>query len=267
MQPSPVKELALSAGILVFQPTGLKTETDLQHICELSPDLMVVVAYGMILPVTILDLFPSGCINIHASLLPRWRGAAPIQRAILAGDRETGISIMRMEQGLDTGPVYLARTIPVLPIDDAGSLHDRLAALGATCIVEALPQIAAGTLVPVPQQSDGITYAHKVTKPEAAIDWQRDSVEVDRQIRAFNPYPGAFSKLRSESVKIWHGVAIAGTRGMPGEILSCGPHGIDVACGNGALKVTELQKAGGKRLPAADFLRGLSLEPGECFAS
>ena len=265
--PSEVKQLALRRGLPLAQPPTLRGEEIMAQLRSTAAQAMVVAAYGLILPGAILDLFPAGCINIHASLLPRWRGAAPIQRAILAGDRETGISIMRMEQGLDTGPVYLTRTIPILPDDDAGSLHDRLAALGASSIVDALPQIADGTLAPAPQPGKGITYAHKITKLEAAIDWQRDALEVDRQVRAFNPFPGAFSLLRREPVKIWHGVAIAGGQGVAGEILSCGPHGIDVACGNGTLKITELQKAGGRRLPAAEFLRGLSLEPGERFAS
>jgi methionyl-tRNA formyltransferase len=265
--PSAVKQLALHHRLTLAQPQTLRNEEIFSQLRSTAAQAMVVAAYGLILPSGVLDLFPAGCINIHASLLPRWRGAAPIQRAILAGDRETGISIMRMEQGLDTGPVYLTRTIPILPDDSAGSLHDRLAALGANCIVQALPQIADGTLAPAPQPSDGITYAHKVTKSEAAIDWQGDSLEVDRQVRAFNPFPGAFSLLRSEPVKIWRGLASARGQGAPGEILGCGPDGIDVACGTGMLKITELQKAGGRRLTAAEFLRGLSPVPGERFGS
>ncbi len=265
--PSPVKQLASHSGLAIAQPQTLRSDEILTQLRSISAQAMVVAAYGLILPSAVLDLFPVGCINIHASLLPRWRGAAPIQRAILAGDRETGISIMRMEQGLDTGPVYLARTIPILPDDSAGSLHDRLAALGAHCIVQALPQIANGALMPVPQPADGISYAHKITKPEAAIDWKHDSEEVDRQIRAFNPFPGAFSLLRSETVKIWRGFASASGHGAPGEILGCGSDGIAVACGNGMLKITELQKSGGRRLSAAEFLRGLSPAPGERFGS
>ena len=265
--PSAVKQLALRHGLTVAQPQTLRNQEIFALLRSTAAQAMVVAAYGLILPSAVLDLFPAGCINIHASLLPRWRGAAPIQRAILAGDRETGISIMRMEEGLDTGPVYLTRTIPILPDDSAGSLHDRLAGLGARCIVQALPQIADGTLAPAPQSSDGITYAHKITKPEAAIDWQRDSLEVDRQVRAFNPFPGAFSLLRNEPVKIWRGFASARGQGAPGEILGCGPDGIDVACGKGMLKITELQKAGGRRLTAAEFLRGLSPVPGERFGS
>ena len=265
--PSAVKLLALRHGVTVAQPQTLRNEEILAQLCATAAQAMVVAAYGLILPSAVLDLFPAGCINIHASLLPRWRGAAPIQRAILAGDRESGISIMHMEQGLDTGPVYLARTIPILPDDSAGSLHDRLAALGARCIVESLPQIATGALAPVPQPTDGISYAHKITKPEAAIDWQRDSLEVDRQIRAFNPLPGAFSLLRNEPVKIWRAFASDRGPGAPGEILACSADGIEVACGKGMLKITELQKAGSRRLSAAEFLRGSPPVPGERFGS
>lgn len=265
--PSAVKQLASHRGLAIAQPQTLRNDEILTQLRSISAQAMVVAAYGLILPSAVLDLFPAGCINIHASLLPRWRGAAPIQRAILAGDRETGISIMRMEQGLDTGPVYLARAIPILPDDSTGSLHDRLAALGARCIVQALAQIANGALVPSPQPADGISYAHKITKPEAAIDWKRDSQEVDRQVRAFNPFPGAFSLLRSETVKIWRGFAAASGQGAPGEILGCGSDGIAVACGKGMLKITELQKSGGRRLSAAEFLRGLSPAPGERFGS
>jgi methionyl-tRNA formyltransferase len=264
--PGAVKQLALRQCLTVAQPQTLRNNEEFfAQLRWAAAQAMVVAAYGLIVPSAMLDLFPAGCINIHASLLPRWRGAAPVQRAILAGDRETGISIMRMEQGLDTGPVYLTRTLPILPDDTAGSLHDRLAALGARCIVEALPQIANGALAPAPQSTGGITYAHKITKSEAAIDWRRDALDVDRQVRAFNPFPGAFSLLRSEPVKIWHAVPGAGGQGAPGEILGCGPDGVDVACGRGVLKITGLQKAGGRRLTAAEFLHGWSPAPGERF--
>jgi methionyl-tRNA formyltransferase len=265
--PSAVKLLALRHGLNVVQPPTLRSEEILEQLRSTAAQVMVVAAYGLILPPSVLDIFPAGCINIHASSLPRWRGAAPIQRAILAGDHETGICVMRMEQGLDTGPVYLARKIPILPDDTAGSLHDRLAALGAQCIVEALPQIGQRTLMPSPQPIDGITYAHKIVKAEAAIDWQRDAQDVDRQIRAFNPFPGAFSSLGNETVKIWRGSARAGASGKPGEILACDADGIDVACGEGLLKITELQRAGGRRMSAAEFLRGLSPVPGQRFGS
>ena len=265
--PSAVKLLALRHGLAVAQPATLRDEEIIEQLRSTAAQALVVAAYGLILPSPVLDVFPAGCINIHASLLPRWRGAAPIQRAILAGDRETGICIMRMEQGLDTGPVYLARKIPIVPDDSAGSLHDRLAALGAQCIVEALPQIGQRTLAPSPQPADGITYAHKILKAEAAIDWQRDALNVDRQIRAFNPFPGAFSWLGKETVKIWRGFAGAGLSGTPGEILACGADGISVACGKGILNITELQRAGGRRLSAAEFLRGLPAAQGERFVS
>jgi methionyl-tRNA formyltransferase len=262
-----VKQLALRHGLRVVQPHTLRNEEILSQLRAGNVQAMVVAAYGLILPAAILELFPAGCINIHASLLPRWRGAAPIQRAILAGDPETGISIMRMEPGLDTGPVYFTRRTPIAPDEHAGALHDKLAALGAECIVETLPKIVAGELTPVPQPGNGITYANKITKSEASIDWQRDALELDRQIRAFNPFPGAFSLLRNEPVKIWHGVAHPGGQGIPGEVLASNALGIDVACGTGTLKITELQRAGGKRLSAADFLRGSALVPGERFGS
>ena len=255
--PSAVKQLALRHGLTVAQPLTLRNEEILEQMRSTAAQALVVAAYGLILPRAVLDIFPAGCINIHASLLPRWRGAAPIQRAILAGDQETGICIMRMEQGLDTGPVYLVRKIPILPDDSAGSLHDRLAALGAQCIVEALPKIGQRSLAPFPQPADGITYAQKIVKAEAAIDWRRDALDVDRQVRAFNPFPGAFSSLGNETVKIWRGRADAAASGRPGEILACTAEGISVACGKGILNATELQRAGGRRLSAAEFLRGL----------
>ena len=265
--PSAVKQLALRHGLPVAQPLTLRNEEIFAQIRSISAQALVVAAYGLILPPSVLDVFPAGCINIHASLLPRWRGAAPIQRAILAGDRETGICIMRMEQGLDTGPVYLVRKIPILPDDSAGALHDRLAALGAQCIVEALSQIGQRTLAPIAQPSDGITYAHKILKAEAAIDWQRDALDVDRHVRAFNPFPGAFSSLGKETVKIWRGFTGTDASGTPGEILACAADGISVACGRGIFKITELQRAGGRRLSAAEFLRGLPAAQGERFVS
>jgi methionyl-tRNA formyltransferase len=265
--PSAVKQVALRHGLGVAQPPNLRSEEILEQLRLTAAQALVVAAYGLILPQAVLDIFPAGCINIHASLLPRWRGAAPIQRAILAGDQETGVCIMRMEQGLDTGPVYLARKIPILPDDSAGSLHDRLAALGAQCIVEALPQIGQKTLAPSPQPVDGVTYAHKILKAEAAIDWQRDALDVDRQVRAFNPFPGAFSALENETVKIWRAIAGAAVSAQPGKILACGADGIDVACGRGMLKITELQRAGGRRLSAAEFLRGLPAAQGARFVS
>jgi methionyl-tRNA formyltransferase len=258
-----VKQLADKARLPLLQPQTLK-EAQLQaRLRAAGAQAMVVAAYGLVLPRAVLELFPAGCINIHASLLPRWRGAAPIQRAILAGDSETGISIMRMEEGLDSGAVYLIRRIPITAEDTAGTVHDELAALGARCIVEALPAIADGTLKAVPQSETGATYAPKIAKNEAAIDWHRQAVEVDRQVRAFNPFPGAYSTLRGEPLKVWSAAVVPGSPAAPGTILRADAQGIVVACGNGALHATEMQRAGGKRLAAADFLRGVPLAAGE----
>ncbi len=262
-----VKQLAERARLPLLQPQTLKDEQLLARLNAAGGQAMVVTAYGLILPRAVLELYPAGCINIHASLLPRWRGAAPIQRAILAGDRETGISIMRMEEGLDSGPVYLMRRIPIAAEDTAVTVHDKLAALGARCIVEALPVIADGTLEAVPQSEAGAIYAPKITKDEAAIDWRREAVEVDRQVRAYNPFPGAYSTLHGEPLKVWRAAVAPGSPAPPGTILRADAQGIVVACGNGALRATELQRAGGKRLMAADFLHGLSLAPGERFGA
>ena len=261
----PVKAEAEGAGIPVHQPARPLGDLFLAAIRRLEPDLGVVVAYGHILRPVLLALPRLGMINVHASLLPRWRGAAPIQRAILAGDGKTGISIMRIEEGLDSGPVYLMRPIAIAAEDTAGTVHDKLAVLGARCIVEALPAIADGTLKAVPQSEAGATYAPKIAKNEAAIDWRREAVEMDRQVRAFNPFPGAYSTLRGEPLKVWRATVASGSPAPPGTILRADTHGIVVACGNGALCATELQRAGGKRLAAADFLRGLSLAAGERF--
>jgi methionyl-tRNA formyltransferase len=258
-----VKQLAEQARLPLLQPQTLKDAQLQARLHAAGAQATVVAAYGLILPHAVLELFPAGCINIHASLLPRWRGAAPIQRAILAGDSETGISIMRMEEGLDSGPVYLMRRIPIAAADSAGTVHDKLAALGARCIVEALPAIAEGTLKAVPQSEAGATYAPKIAKDEAAIDWRREAVAVDRQVRAFNPFPGAYSTLRGEPLKVWRAAVAPGSPAPPGTIVRADAQGIVVACGNGALRATELQRAGGKRLAAADFLHGLSLAAGE----
>ena len=260
-----VKQLAQQARLPLVQPQTLKDAQLQARLHASGAHAMVVAAYGLILPRPVLELFPAGCINIHASLLPRWRGAAPIQRAILAGDSETGISIMHMEEGLDTGPVYLMRRIPIAAMDTAGTVHDKLAALGARCIVEALPAIADGMLEAVPQSEAGAAYAPKITKNEAAIAWRHEAVEVERQIRAFNPFPGAYSSLRGEPLKVWRGTVAPGSPELPGTILRADAQGVVVACGKGALHATELQRAGGKRLAAADFLHGMPLAAGERF--
>jgi len=265
LQASPVKQLALQHGLPVHQPSSLKSEDACQPIIEARPDVMVVAAYGLILPQAALDIPRLGCLNIHASLLPRWRGAAPIQRAILAGDAKTGVTIMRMEAGLDSGPMLLKESLPIADTDTAGTLHDKLAALGARLIVEALPKLERGELPGDIQPEEGVTYAAKLEKAEAALDWRRPALLLDRAVRAFNPFPGATAQMDGQIIKIWRVAAVPGT-GEPGTVLAAGADGIVVACGEGALCLTELQKAGGKRLPAADFLRGFALKPGQRFA-
>ena len=259
---SPVKQLALARGLALHQPATLKEPAAADPIRAARPDALVVAAYGLLLPQAVLDIAPMGAINIHASLLPRWRGAAPIQRALLAGDAETGVAIMRMEAGLDTGPVMLERRVRIAEDDDAQSLHDKLAALGAQAIVEALAAIAAGRAHWRPQAPAGASYARKLDKSEALIDWSRPCAELERKLRAFRPAPGAQSTLRGEVVKLWRARCV-GHSGEPGAVLSAGAAGIVVACGEGALEVLELQRAGGKRLAAAAFLRGFPVAAGE----
>ena len=259
---SPVKQLALARGLALHQPATLKDPAAAGPIQAAQPDALVVAAYGLLLPQAVLDIAPLGAINIHASLLPRWRGAAPIQRALLAGDAETGVAIMKMEAGLDTGPVMLERRIPIAADDDTQSLHDRLAALGAAAVVEALALIAASRALWRPQAPDGASYARKIDKSEAAIDWFCSCAELERKLRAFRPAPGAHSTLRGEVVKLWRARCI-GRAGAPGGVLSTGAVGIVVACGEGALEILELQRAGGKRLAAAAFLRGFPVAAGE----
>jgi len=263
---SPVKQAAARRGIPVLQPPSLKTPEARDEIRRLAPDALVVAAYGLILPQPVLDLPRLGAINIHASLLPRWRGAAPIHRAVLAGDRETGISIMRMEAGLDTGPVLLREAVSILPDDTAGTLHDRLAALGARLVVAALDGLARATLSATPQPAAGVTYAAKLEKQEARIDWARPAADIERQVRAFDPFPGATTRVRGTEVKIWRSAAADGA-GEPGAVIAIDPGGITVRCGAGALRLEELQRAGGKRLPAREFLRGFPLAVGERFES
>ena len=261
LQPSAVKKVALAHGIEVFQPSTLKDAAAQAKIAEIGAEVMVVAAYGLILPQTVLDMPRFGCLNIHASLLPRWRGAAPIQRALLAGDAETGVCIMQMEAGLDTGPVLRREAFPIRTDDTAATLHDRLAELGATLIVEAL----AGLPLPAePQPAEGVTYAQKIEKAEAAVDWSQSAAELDRHIRAFNPFPGAQASFGGQTVKLWQAEPVAG-QGEIGTILAVDRSRIVVACGEGALAVGELQKAGGKRLPVQQFLAGHPLKVGDRF--
>ena len=261
LQPSAVKRVAMAQGIEVFQPLSLKDAAAQAKIAAAAAEVMVVAAYGLILPQAVLDLPRFGCLNIHASLLPRWRGAAPIQRALLAGDVETGVCIMQMEAGLDTGPVLLREVLSIAADDTAATLHDRLAALGARLVVEALARLPLPTQV---QPTDGVTYAHKIEKAEAAIDWRRPAVELARHVRAFNPFPGAQARFAGQVVKIWQAMPVAGS-GEPGSILAIDRRQIVVACAEGALALGELQKAGGKRLPVQQFLAGHSLQVGDRF--
>lgn len=263
LQPSPVKRVALAAGIPVHQPEKLRTPEQQAPLAEVQADVLVVAAYGIILPQAVLDLPRHGCLNIHASLLPRWRGAAPIHRAIQAGDAETGITIMQMDAGLDTGPMLLSRAESIHADDTTGSLHERLAQLGAEMIVEALRALPGG-LTATPQPADGVTYAAKIGKAEANVDWSRPAAEIERAIRAFNPFPGAVATLQQTPVKLWRARAIDAS-GTPGEVLLAEGAGVIVACGEGALCITELQRPGGKRLPAADFLRGMPIAAGSRF--
>ena len=259
---SPVKALALASGIEVFQPPTLRDSAAQERVRVLGAEVMVVAAYGLILPQAVLEIPRFGCINVHASLLPRWRGAAPIQRAILAGDIETGVSIMQMEAGLDTGPVLLSERLSITEEDTAGTLHDKLAVLGGRLIVEALRKL------PLPlslQPETGVTYASKIEKAEAPLDWRLPATQLARQVRAFNPYPGATVGLDGNTVKVWRAEAQAETRGSPGTVIAADKRGILVACGEGTLRLTELQKAGGKRLPISAFLTGTPILPGATF--
>ena len=263
LQPSPVKQVALAANIPVHQPEKLRTPEQQAPLAEAGVDVLVVAAYGIILPQAVLDMPRYGCLNIHGSLLPRWRGAAPIHRAIQAGDLETGITIMQMDAGLDTGPMLLKRAETIHPDDTTASLHDRLAWLGADMIVEALQALPDG-LTPTPQPAEGVTYAAKIGKAEAAVDWTRPAVEIERSVRAFNPFPGALATYQNTPIKLWRARAIDAT-GTPGEVLLAEAAGVIVACGEGSLCITELQKPGAKRLSAADFLRGMPIAAGSRF--
>ena len=271
LQASPVKQQALDLQIPVIQPRSLRLDGKYpddaraaqRAIIEAHADVMVVAAYGLILPQWVLDAPRLGCLNIHASLLPRWRGAAPIHRAIEAGDAVTGITVMQMDAGLDTGDMLLQEPLPILPTDTTGSLHDRLAALGGRLIVEALEIAACGGLTPTRQPQEGVTYAHKIEKAEAEIDWSASATVIARRIRAFNPFPGASTQRDGEVLKLWQAsVDASASHGVPGTVLQADADGVRVACGEGVLCLTELQRAGGKRLPAGEFLRGFELRPG-----
>ncbi|MFZ8886423.1 MAG: methionyl-tRNA formyltransferase [Steroidobacteraceae bacterium] len=258
---SPVKRRAGELGLPVFQPTTLRDEGAAGALAALAPDVLVVVAYGLILPQAILDVPRLGCLNIHASLLPRWRGAAPIQRAILAGDAETGVTIMGMEAGLDTGPMLLREAEPIGPEESAGRLHDRLAQRGAKLIVAALDQLEHGEARFTPQPTEGVTYAAKLDKSEAILDWTLSALDLARRVRAFDPWPVAETTLEGRQLRIWAARPVEASTGdaRPGTILRAGGAGIEVACGQGVLNLERVQLAGGKPLPAGDFVRGRAL--------
>lgn len=252
LMPSPVKQLALQHGIAVYQPQTLRDPSAQAELAALKPELMVVVAYGLILPQVVLDTPRLGCINSHASLLPRWRGAAPIQRAIQAGDASSGVTVMQMEAGLDTGPMLLKVSTTITAEDTGGSLHDRLALLGSAAVVEAVAKLAAGELRGEVQDDTLATYAHKLNKDEARLDWSLPAVELERLIRAFNPWPLCHSTLNGDALKI-HAAQLGEGSGQPGSILAADKSGLTVACGQGALRLTRLQLPGGKPLNFADL--------------
>jgi methionyl-tRNA formyltransferase len=272
LQASPVKQCAVANGWPVAQPRSLRLDGKYPDeataardtLLAWQPDVMVVAAYGLILPQWVLDLPAHGCLNIHASLLPRWRGAAPIHRAIEAGDAQTGITIMQMDAGLDTGDMLLREALDIASGENTAHLHDRLAALGGRMVVDALAQI--GQLVRTPQPTEGITYAHKVEKHEALIDWTQPAAAIVRRVLAFDPFPGANSPLDGETVKLWAAHVAPGPAGAaPGTVVSADAGGVAVAAADATVVLTELQRPGGKRLPAADFLRGFDLKPGQVF--
>lgn len=257
LMPSPVKQVALDADIPVFQPQSLKPEESQQELAALNPDVMIVAAYGLILPKAVLEIPSHGCLNIHASLLPRWRGAAPIQRAIAAGDAETGITIMQMDVGLDTGDMLLKTATPINPDDTGGSLHDRLADMGGDAIVEALAKLDQGTLTGEAQNDSEACYAHKLSKEEGHISWQNSATDIERLIRAFNPWPGTFTDLGKQRIRLHQAQALEqGSDKAPGTVLRREREGIDIACGTGSLRVTKVQLPGTRALTVNDLING-----------
>ena len=283
MLPGPVKALAEEHRLAVFQPLNLKDPADQQRLAELKPDLMVVVAYGLILPPAVLAIPRLGCVNVHASLLPRWRGAAPIQRAIAAGDEASGITIMEMEAGLDTGPILATAVCPIADDETGGSLHDTLAQLGPELLLETIERLAQGAVVAQAQDDTQATYAPKLSKAEAAIDWTSSAADIDRKVRAFNPFPVAYGEIGGERIRIWSGASAdivpddtapetkseprSGSDAGPGRILSASAEGILVACAQGVYRIEELQLPGRKRLPVREVLnsRTALFAPGQQF--
>ena len=280
LQASPVKQLALEHGLAVAQPRGLKLDgrwsqdaAQAQAALQATgAQVMVVAAYGLILPAWVLHMPPHGCLNIHASLLPRWRGAAPIHRAVQAGDPRSGVTIMQMDEGLDTGPVLLMEPMDLAPQETTASLHDKLADVGGRLMVEALELLACGGLQPRPQAEEGVCYAHKIEKAEAPLDWSQPALSLERRIRAFDPFPGATARFGDEVLKVWKAQArpgpssntVAAQPVMPGTVLAVQPDGVEVACGQGSLMLLELQRAGGRRQPASTVAQSLHWAAGVC---
>lgn len=267
---SPVKQFALQHGLTVFQPASLKTKEAQRSIAALNADVMVVAAYGLILPKAVLQLPRYGCLNIHASLLPRWRGAAPIQRAILADDKETGITIMQMDEGLDTGDMLLRHVCPIEANESSQTLHDKLAEMGASSILEALRLLQESRLTPI-KQDNGASYAPKLTKHEAQIDWRQDARQIERAVRAYNPFPVCHARLKGVAIKVWQAALCPDKRGEPdkgkdpGRVIAVDKRGIVVACGKDALRLEVLQRPGGKAQPAEQFLQAMPVEAGDVF--
>ena len=266
LQPTPVKELALAEGLPVLQPRRARDEEFIAQLRALQPDLIVVAPYGQILPQTLLDIPRLGCLNVHTSLLPKYRGAAPIQWAILDGESETGVTIMKMDAGLDTGPMVSTTRTAITPEDNAQTLHDRLAALGGELLVETIPDYAAGKIVPTPQPAEGATYARKISKEDGLIDWSQPARALWNRVRGFTPWPGAYTHLNSDGaprlLKIWLAEVEPNRSGAPGEILHADKNGVVIACGEQALRVTQLQREGGRRMTAQEFLAGHPLTVG-----
>ena len=270
VKPGPVKQLALEHNIPVYQPSNLRNQEDQEQLAELKPDLMVVAAYGLILPKTVLDTPRLGCINIHASLLPRWRGASPIQQAVLAGDLKSGITIMQMDVGLDTGDMLLKASCAIEPTDSAAALHDKLAALGAPLLLTTIEQLASGSVTPVKQDDDLSTYAPKILKQDACINWNQNATQISRQVRAYNNWPISYTQLGDERVRIWGALPVdRQSESAPGTVISCTPEGIRVACGTGVLNLQKIQFTGGKALSAQDILNAnkVRIKEGDLFDS
>jgi methionyl-tRNA formyltransferase len=268
LEGSPIKQAAAARGRPIEQPASLKDPAAIARLAAYRPDVMVVVAYGLLLPQAVLDVPRLGCVNIHASLLPRWRGAAPIQRALLAGDSQTGVTIMRMEAGLDTGPMLSSEAIPIGPADTGGSLHDRLAVLGARMIVTALDSLESGTAAFEPQEDAGATYARKLSKAEASLDWTQSAELLERQVRAFDPWPVAETRLDGQQLRIWRAHTAQGVDpAPPGTVISADEAGIAVMTGKGVLVIDRLQLPGKRIMEAAEFLRGHALRRGQAFGN